>query len=135
MDVKSLDPEASVEGFDVSIVLRLAGSGEVKRRAFGLGPQIEVPADDLGAVVDPNRLRIANDGAGRLEGLDDITPRWLKRGSGTADNREKVSTPVSARIFSVRCQLGRRHPLEPCTSASQSSAPGPTVQPFDRPPR
>src|SRR3546814_18725153 len=50
----------------------LAGPGEVQRDVVGIGPQVPVAADELGALVDPDRLRIANHGAGHLEGLDAV---------------------------------------------------------------
>ena len=70
--VQALRPEPPVERFDVGIVCRLAGPGEVQRDVVGIGPQVQVAADELGALVDPDRLRIANHGAGHLEGLDDV---------------------------------------------------------------
>ena len=53
MGVQALGPEPSVEGFDLGVVRGLARPGEVERDALGIGPQVEVSGDELGAVVDP----------------------------------------------------------------------------------
>ena len=46
--VQALRPEPPVERFDVGIVCRLAGPGEVQRDVVGIGPQVQVAADELG---------------------------------------------------------------------------------------
>jgi len=58
--VQALGPKTTVEGFDVFIVRRLPGPAEVKRYALGVGPKVEVPGDELRALVDPDRLGIAD---------------------------------------------------------------------------
>lgn len=68
----TLHPEAPIECFDVGFVRGLAGLGEVQRHAVRVGPQIPIPADELGALIDPERLRIADHGAGCLAGLDHV---------------------------------------------------------------
>lgn len=53
--VQALGPEAAIEGLDEGVVRRLAGPGEVQGDAMGIGPQVQVPADELGALIDPDR--------------------------------------------------------------------------------
>ena len=48
MSVQALGPEAAVEGLDEGIVSRLAGPAEVQGDAMGIGPQVQVPGDELG---------------------------------------------------------------------------------------
>jgi hypothetical protein len=56
--VQALTAEAAVERLDEGVVRRLAWPREVERDALGIGPQIEIAADELGALIDPNGLRI-----------------------------------------------------------------------------
>ena len=48
------------------------GPAEVQCDAMGVGPQVQVPGYELGALIDPNRLRIAQPTASPLQGLDDV---------------------------------------------------------------
>jgi hypothetical protein len=70
--VQALGPEASVEGFDVCVVSRLAGTREVQRDAVGISPQVQIARDELGALIDPDRRRIADGGTGLLKGRNDV---------------------------------------------------------------
>lgn len=69
---KAFCPEAPVEGFDVGVVCRLSRPGEVERDALRAGPQVEVSGDELGPLVDADRLRIADLRADLLQCPDDI---------------------------------------------------------------
>jgi hypothetical protein len=54
------------------IVGRSAGPAEVERHAAHERPQVELPADKLRAVIDPERLRAADLSDNPFERLDDI---------------------------------------------------------------
>ena len=70
--VQAFRPQASIEGLDEGIVGRLAGAGEVERDTVGIGPQIKIARDELGSLIDPDRLRIAHHGADLLEPVNDV---------------------------------------------------------------
>ena len=57
--VQALAAQASVERLYEGVVGRLPWPREVERDALGIGPQVEIAADELGALIDPDRLRIA----------------------------------------------------------------------------
>lgn len=59
MRVQAFCPKFAVKRFNEAVVGRLAGPGEVEHDALLVGPQIEIPADELRALVDPNGLRIS----------------------------------------------------------------------------
>ena len=52
VDVQALVPEAAVEGFNVGIVGRLAGSGVVQLDFVQVGPDVERTRDKFRSVVD-----------------------------------------------------------------------------------
>ena len=66
-----------------------ARPGEIQSDVVGVGPEIQVPGDELGALVDPDRLRVADPGANsksRTTGdivvtrkLCDAVENWLSR--------------------------------------------------------
>ena len=58
--IEALGTELAVQALDESVVHRFAGPAEVERHAVHEGPQIEFLADDLGAVVEPNGLRVSD---------------------------------------------------------------------------
>jgi hypothetical protein len=60
--VQAFSPEAAVKGLDIRIVGGLARLREVEREAAHAGPQVEGAGDQLGALVDPDRTRIAGFG-------------------------------------------------------------------------
>ena len=60
MLVQALGPELAVEGLDIGVIHWLSGPGEVQDDTPLIGPQIEVARHEFGAVVDPDRLRIAD---------------------------------------------------------------------------
>ena len=55
--VQALGSELAVERLDEGVVGRLAGPGEVERDAASDTPTDRAPADELGALVDADRLR------------------------------------------------------------------------------
>ena len=73
--VQTLGPKAAVERFDIRIVGGLAGTGEVERDTPGIRPQIQVTADELRALVDPDRLWITGLRANPFKRLHDASPR------------------------------------------------------------
>src|SRR4051794_5547578 len=70
--VEALGPEPPVEGFDKRIVRGFAGTREVQRDAFRISPQVHVAGDELRALVDPDRLRIAIAPADPLKRLNNV---------------------------------------------------------------
>ena len=72
MRVQALAAEAAVERFDEGVVGRLSRAREVQSDAPRVGPQVEVAADELGALIDPDRLRVAQFRADLLQRGDDI---------------------------------------------------------------
>ena len=64
--VRTFHPELAVERLDECVVRRHAGPAEVQRYAFLVSPQIQIPRDELGALIHPDRLRIT---------MSDIWPR------------------------------------------------------------
>lgn len=70
--VQALAAEASVERLDEGVVGRFPRAGEVQCDALGIGSQVEVAADELGPLIDPDRLRIAQFRADPLQRGDDI---------------------------------------------------------------
>lgn len=81
--IQALGPEPAVEGLDECVVRRFSRPGEVKRDASSIGPQIEIPGDELGALIDPDRIRIANLLTDDLQGshhiLTPVAETWVKR--------------------------------------------------------
>ena len=45
---------------------------EVQNDIVGIGPEIEIPGDELTAVVDPGRPRIAGVGTDAFQSLNDV---------------------------------------------------------------
>jgi hypothetical protein len=57
--VQAFRPKPAVERLDEAVVGRLAGPRELQGDRARIGPQIEIAADELAAIVHPDRLRIA----------------------------------------------------------------------------
>ena len=60
MRVQALRSELAIEGLDEAVVRRLARPGEVEDDALLISPEVEVPRDELGALIDTDRLGIAD---------------------------------------------------------------------------
>lgn len=72
--IEAFLPEAAVEGLDIGIVRGFAGPREVQDDALGVSPEIKVPADELGAIVEAHPPRTTMRVDGLLQGLDHIAP-------------------------------------------------------------
>ena len=70
--VETLGAAFPVQAFDEGIVCRLTGPAKVERHTAHKGPQIELSADELRPVVEPDSLRVANFRANPFERCDDI---------------------------------------------------------------
>ncbi len=60
MGVQALRPEAAIESFNERIISGFARPGEVQCHPMSIRPQIKIPANELRALVDPDRLRISD---------------------------------------------------------------------------
>ena len=72
MGVQAFRPELAVERLDEAIIGRLAGAREIQGDVVCIGPEVEVAADELAAIVDPDRLRIAKLATHPFQGLHDV---------------------------------------------------------------
>lgn len=116
--VQAFRPELAVERFYEAIVRRLAslslfsckqlpGSGarEIQCHAVRIGPKIHISGDELAAIIDPVRLRIADLSAHAFKRLDHIlaTVRepWVSR---RAITRMRIDYRQDAQ-FPTGCQL------------------------------
>ena len=72
MRVQALCPELAVERFNERVVRRFARPGEVEHNALLVGPHVQITRDELAALVDTDRLRIANLPADTLQRLDHV---------------------------------------------------------------
>src|SRR5665213_1333145 len=70
--IQTFRSELAVQRFDEGIVGRFARTAEVERHAFHKGPEIEILADELGAVVQTYRLRITELSSRALKRLDHV---------------------------------------------------------------
>lgn len=70
--IQALGPERPVERFDEGVVGGLPRPREVERDTVEPGPQIERLADELGPVVEADRLRRAVDPGDPLQRVDDV---------------------------------------------------------------
>ena len=70
--VQTLGTELTVEGLDERVVGGLARPREVERDILLISPQIEIPGDEFGALVDADGLRLADRLTDPFEGTHDI---------------------------------------------------------------
>jgi len=98
MCVQAFCPRLAVEGFDEAVVSRLSGTGEVERGIVGIGPQIEIPRDELTAVVDLDHSRIPDLAADAFERLNDVLAAVREPRIGCRAVA-RVSTTVGMRRF------------------------------------
>ena len=110
--VQAFRPELAVKRLDEPIVGRLARPREVERDVVGIGPEIEVPGDELAAVVRCPAVdtQYRREGGRIVFGYPPpaqtfsnvcttSSPRYENRGSTAGQNRECVSTMVRIRSF------------------------------------
>lgn len=103
--VQALRPELAVEAFDERVVGRLARPAEVERHVSCIGPQIEIARNELAALVDPDRCRLANLAAHPLEHLDHIRrPEPEPRHDRRREPAERIDDTQDAQLRSG-CQL------------------------------
>ena len=72
MGVQALRAELAIERLDERVIGRFARPREVKHDVLLVGPKIEIAGDELGPLVDTDRLRIAMLTAYPLERGDDV---------------------------------------------------------------
>jgi len=70
--VQTFCPELAVERLDERVVGRLPRTGAVQRNAALIGPDIAISRDELGALIDADRLRISVLSAHPFERGDDV---------------------------------------------------------------
>ena len=114
MRVEALGAKPAIESLDERVVRRLAWSGEVERDVVLVRPQIEVAGDELGALIDADRVRITDLSADAFERRHDILaavaePRVDRRG----EPREHVHDGENAQIRAGR-QLVVHKIQRPC---------------------
>src|SRR5215210_2135537 len=56
--VQTLRSEFAVERFDEGVISRLSWPAEVERDVLHVRPEIELLANELGSIVDPDRPRV-----------------------------------------------------------------------------
>ena len=67
MAVQAFRPEPPIERLDEGVVRRFAWSREVECHAALVGPEVHVARDELAALIDPDRVRIAWPAAGFVD--------------------------------------------------------------------
>ena len=85
MRVEALGAKSTVERLNERIVRWLSRPGEVERDVVLIGPQIEIAGDELGALIDADRVRIVDLSTDTFEGRHHILaavaePRIDRRG-------------------------------------------------------
>lgn len=105
MGGQTLCPEAAVERFDVGVIGGFARPAEAQPDVVRIGPRVQVPADELGALVDQDRLGIPYGGTGRLESVRDIFPAIAEpRIQYRREPRERIDDGQHTDL-ATRCQL------------------------------
>ena len=83
MRVQAFRPKLAIERFDEGVVGGLARTGEIQSDAAVVGPQVEITRNELGALIDPDRLREPELPADVFKDLDNIGPAegepWFDR--------------------------------------------------------
>jgi hypothetical protein len=89
--VQALCPELAVQALDESVVRGLAGPGEVERHPTLVGPQVEIPGDELRALVDPDHPGQPDLAADTFEHIDNIGSLEREpRLEGRREPRERI---------------------------------------------
>lgn len=97
MRVQALRPELAIERPDEAVVGRLAGPGELDDNALLIGPQIEITADELRALVNPDRRRIADgreDTVTKIDRKRAYRSRWPPPSGKPESRRGQFENPV-----------------------------------------
>lgn len=103
MRVQTLRAQAAVERFDKRIVRRFAGPAEVERDVVLIGSQIEVARDELRALIDADRVGIADVCADALERRNNIfTAIAEPRIDDRREPREQIDDGENAQLRSRR---------------------------------
>ena len=121
MRVQTLRPELAIEGLNERVIRGFTRPGQVQRHPMGIGPQIEVAADELGALVNRNRLWIADLTAHPFQRLHDIftavvEPRIQPGNTARTCQRSSISGA------SGRSPVG--HEQGPCSKSRSAGSPG-----------
>lgn len=100
MRVQAFAAQLAVSRIDGGIVGGFTRAGEVLGHTALVSPEVHVPRDKLSAIVDPDRLGIADLPASLLQGCDQVLTAVAEPRLGHGRYRENVSTTV--RMRSVR---------------------------------
>ena len=103
--VQAFRPELAVEGLDERVVRWFAGPAEVERDAVGVRPQIQVAGDELAALVDADRRRIAHPAAHPFEYLCDVRRPEVNRGTTAGENRLRIERARAMMLAPVSFDL------------------------------
>ncbi len=77
--IEALCPQSAVEGFYESIVGRIAGPREVQLHLVPIRPEVQISADELRAVIHPDRRRLSLLGDHAFQNLDDVASPDARR--------------------------------------------------------
>lgn len=98
--VQTLRPEFAVERLDEPVVRGFPGPREVEGDVVGIGPEIEVPGDELAAIIDPDRLWITDLPANPFERLNDVFSAVAEAGIGRrAEPRMRIDDSQDAQLL------------------------------------
>jgi len=105
LDAGSGHADGADERFDVGVIGGFARPAEAQPDVVRIGPRVQVPADELGALVDPDRLGIPYGGTGCLEGVRDVFPAIAEpRIQYRREPRERIDDGQHTDL-ATRCQL------------------------------
>ena len=97
--VQALRPELAIERLDEAVVGRLARPREVKNGALTIGPEVEITADELRALVDPDDFWITDTPTNALKGSNNIlAPIAEPRIDGRREPRESIDNRQNAQL-------------------------------------
>jgi len=89
--VQALCPEWTVEGFDERVVSGFARAKKIQSDALRIGPKVYIARDELRALIDADRLRVADIRAYALQRLRNIlSPAAKARVDDRREARERV---------------------------------------------
>ena len=70
--VQAFSAELAVDAFDECVVGRRTGPREVQHDALHVRPQVEISGDELAALIDPDRGRVANLPTDAVQNFDHV---------------------------------------------------------------